>query len=419
MNKTIILVVVNFIFFHYVAFTCPSDGRTTNSYYADKSKVGEIYELQAEKLREFLTLFKQALTAEQQGKIAELKLDYKPYFEPNACAGNNKITVLDGLTLFVGNDDELAFVLAHELGHILENHYVKSVAKSIVATVAANATAVALSSAAGGGAAGGVAGNISGQIVGGAMMGAFSRPQEQSADEWAVKLLFKTGFDVRRASKLMDKWIEYMPQSNIPNFFSTHPMSTERREEVLSLLQKLEALEVATVFSSLNNVSEINQKLMQYQSQINRKAFLEDAKAKFEIYGQGKVNPNLNSSQLSMDMETIGFCLDDSNGKKPKDRVKNVFVSNRKVFWYADYKFSSLRDFKNAFAKPKFKAEWYAPDGSLFAEDVFTFVDYADQYLFSKLEWDSELGNYLLGRWRVRVTSEDKLIDERSFEILK
>ena len=60
--------------------------------------------------------------------------------EVNAFAsGDKEICVYTGLLKFVNDDDELAGVIAHEIGHIVNNHVAKqNVLASISATVIAN-----------------------------------------------------------------------------------------------------------------------------------------------------------------------------------------------------------------------------------------------------------------------------------------
>lgn len=103
--------------------------------------------------------------------------------EVNAYAsGENEICVYTGLLKYVNNDAELAGVIAHEMGHIINRHVAKqSVVSAVTSTVIANS---ALSSTAKTGA----------YMVNNLTMLKMSRSEEYEADITGVDLMKNAGY---------------------------------------------------------------------------------------------------------------------------------------------------------------------------------------------------------------------------------
>ena len=151
---------------------------------------------------------------------------------PNAFAlpGNN-VGVHTGMIKLAQNQDQLAAVIGHEIGHVLANHGNERVSQNLIVQGGLIATQLAL----------GNDSTTDGLIVGALGVGAqfgvllpFSRKQESEADELGIKYMAAAGFDPRQAAKL---W-EVMKGSGAgggPEFLSTHP-SPDTRIEKLSAL---------------------------------------------------------------------------------------------------------------------------------------------------------------------------------------
>lgn len=163
--------------------------------------------------------------------------------------------VLDGSSIVVFkqllnrvNDEELAAVLAHEVGHLLGKHSAEqqeeksraetvSMASSILGSIASVAT-----SAAGFGGISGTVGSVTESTTGligyGAYVGAFSRSQEYEADHIGLMLLAKAGYDPEAAIRLWSREDEVFGSSSSSTgaFFSTHPAGTDRIEKLKEYL---------------------------------------------------------------------------------------------------------------------------------------------------------------------------------------
>lgn len=132
--------------------------------------------------------------------------------EVNAYAnGNSEIYVYTGLLKFVDNDAELAGVISHEIGHILNNHVAK---QSIANTVSSTAIAVAnMSSGA----------RLTAQVANELTMLKVSRSEEYEADITGVDLMTKAGYNPLAMVSVL-----YKISGNFVDFVQTHPSGDKR-----------------------------------------------------------------------------------------------------------------------------------------------------------------------------------------------
>lgn len=136
------------------------------------------------------------------------------------------VYVTTGL-LKVANDNELASVLAHEVGHIVARHSLKTLKKSQeyddIARSLGDLT--------------GVAGNVArdlgvslGQMIGAGLLTAHSRDEEREADFLGVRGMARANFDPQGMVSMFQKLqrIEAQDSSLIGSLFSDHPDAQER-----------------------------------------------------------------------------------------------------------------------------------------------------------------------------------------------
>lgn len=151
------------------------------------------------------------------------------------------ILVYKGLINLVENDDQLASVLAHELGHVLADHHnddgekertsFLSIGSTILGTVASVATTYYTGSSDLGNVAGDVTGTATAVVGYGAFVKSYSRGQEYQADDIGLSIMVKAGYDPNEAIKLWN----LMEKNNVGDktaFFSTHPKSRDRAERI-------------------------------------------------------------------------------------------------------------------------------------------------------------------------------------------
>tara|TARA_B100000780_G_scaffold257049_1_gene206617 strand:+ start:1839 stop:2636 length:798 start_codon:yes stop_codon:yes gene_type:complete len=167
--------------------------------------------------------------------------------EVNAFAlpGGN-IVIYTGLLRFAENADEVAAVLAHEIGHMEEKHVVKRLVKEFGVQI--------LFSVVGGD------GMVLSEITKSATSTYFDRGQEEEADEFGLHLLDSTNIDPRTMGvffKRLDR--EYGYNENL-DIFMTHPNLKSRVRESFQY-----PIDSGRVFTSINlNWDEVHTALEVY-----------------------------------------------------------------------------------------------------------------------------------------------------------
>lgn len=141
---------------------------------------------------------------------------------PNAFVlPSGKIGVTTSLLALVRNDDQLAAVLGHEVGHVVARHAAERYSTSA-------ATSVVLSGVQG---VAGDYGQAAGAIGGlGAQLGVllpFSRRDELEADRLGVDYMQRAGFAPRESIALW-RLMQGQRQGSNPEFASTHPSDSTR-----------------------------------------------------------------------------------------------------------------------------------------------------------------------------------------------
>lgn len=154
----------------------------------------------------------------------------------NAFATENKdIVFYSGLVVKSSNQNQLEGVMAHELGHLLAQHHVKSRVKNTNSGLPAIAgTVLGLGAVIAGAPQAGYAAIIGGSAAGASKQLAHSREHENEADSIAIKLLEKADVSVKGLAeffKILQREERSFLHSN-PEFLNTHP-ATERRKSFI------------------------------------------------------------------------------------------------------------------------------------------------------------------------------------------
>lgn len=145
------------------------------------------------------------------------------------------IYIFTGLILGVDNEDELAAVISHELGHVTERHVAKRIDQMrfvSIASIAGMLAGVLLGS--GGGQ---TSGNLGKALATGSMAGAqsaflmYTRENEREADNVGLNYLTKSGYNPDAMAKTFEimhrnRW--FMSGDSVPSYLTTHPGLDER-----------------------------------------------------------------------------------------------------------------------------------------------------------------------------------------------
>jgi predicted Zn-dependent protease len=144
-----------------------------------------------------------------------------------------KIAVYTGILPVAGNDEGLATVLGHEVGHVMAHHAAERISQAQVIE-----TGTAVGSILLGGATGTDPNAVAGLLGAGAAVGLtlpFGREQEYEADRIGLTLMAKAGYDPRQAVGFWQR-MSQKSGSGGPEFLSTHPAGENRIARIEQLM---------------------------------------------------------------------------------------------------------------------------------------------------------------------------------------
>jgi predicted Zn-dependent protease len=152
---------------------------------------------------------------------------------PNAFAlPGGKVGVNTGIFTVAKNQDQLAAVVAHEVGHVYSHHHNERITKQMGTQGALQVLGALAGARYGEGAANAVVegGSIAAQA---GFLLPNSRTQETEADVVGQQLMARAGFDPRQAVNLWQNMIA-ASRSHPPEWLSTHPNPETRIQELSS-----------------------------------------------------------------------------------------------------------------------------------------------------------------------------------------
>jgi len=134
-------------------------------------------------------------------------------------------------------EGQLAGVLGHEIGHVVERHSAEHMAKAQLTQGLIGAVAVGASDPdnprAGAGAA------MIAQFVGSMVNMKYGRDDELESDKWGVELMTRAGYDPRAQIRVMEILREAGGGGRTPEFMSTHPDPGNRIERIQVLIAEM------------------------------------------------------------------------------------------------------------------------------------------------------------------------------------
>ncbi len=145
-----------------------------------------------------------------------------------------QVFITEGLLNRLENEAQLAGVLAHEIGHVINRHSAQQMAKGQLGQI--------LTVAVGVGASGGDDRGRNAQLVAAMVnqMGQlkFSRSDESEADHYGLKYMAEAGYDPSAMLDLMKILKKASGDRNPPEFLATHPLPETRLEEIRAQLKE-------------------------------------------------------------------------------------------------------------------------------------------------------------------------------------
>ena len=139
------------------------------------------------------------------------------------------------LLALMNSEDELAFVLGHEMGHVAARHGQKRQTRSTITGIGAAIAQVLTGS--------NVVGQVAGQVGQGLLLG-YSRGQENESDSLGVRYIAAAGYDPYAAPRMLsamgaaeslDAQVAGRQQAQTPSWSRTHPLSAERVRKTRTL----------------------------------------------------------------------------------------------------------------------------------------------------------------------------------------
>lgn len=130
------------------------------------------------------------------------------------------------------NEDQLAGVLGHEIGHVVARHSAEKLAQMELAQGLTGAVSMATydpSNPSGGALA---------QMVSNMMQLKYGRDQELQSDDLGVRFMIESGYDPEQLIGVMEILKRASGNRETPEFQSTHPDPENRKEHILEAIKK-------------------------------------------------------------------------------------------------------------------------------------------------------------------------------------
>lgn len=145
-----------------------------------------------------------------------------------------QIFITRGLFSRLESESELAGVLGHEVGHVINRHSAEQMAKGQLGQMLAGAVAVGADDGSGGGQRAAMIAAMVSQM----MQLKYGRGDESESDAYGMKLMVDAGYDPNGLLQLMYVLKEAGGGGRQPEMLSSHPLPETRIEEIKSRIQQ-------------------------------------------------------------------------------------------------------------------------------------------------------------------------------------
>jgi len=147
-----------------------------------------------------------------------------------------QIFITDGLYEKLENEAQLAGVLGHETGHVINRHAAQHMAKGQLGGLLATAVGVGASSNRD---SRGYSAAVIAQLVNNMAQLKFSRHDESQADEFGLKYMSQAGYDPREMLHVMEILKAVSGTGHTPEMLQTHPLPQTRLDEIGAKLKQM------------------------------------------------------------------------------------------------------------------------------------------------------------------------------------
>ena len=140
-----------------------------------------------------------------------------------------QIFITEGLMRQLDTEGQLAGVLGHEIGHVIERHGAQQMAKAKLSQGMTAAAVVA---------SGDYRSGQLAQVVAGLINMKYGRADELESDRWGIRLMGGSGYDPRAIIGVMEVLKKAGGGKSQPEFFSTHPNPENRIRRIKDEIEK-------------------------------------------------------------------------------------------------------------------------------------------------------------------------------------
>ncbi|HNG89000.1 MAG TPA: M48 family metallopeptidase, partial [Saprospiraceae bacterium] len=130
------------------------------------------------------------------------------------------------------NEDQLAGVLGHEIGHVVARHSAQRLAQMELAQGLTGAVSMATYDPSN------PNGGYLAQMVANMLTMKYGRDQELQSDDLGVRFMIQAGYDPEQLVEVMEILKQASGPNRVPEFQSTHPDPDNRKEKILEAIQK-------------------------------------------------------------------------------------------------------------------------------------------------------------------------------------
>ncbi|MBS4169257.1 M48 family metallopeptidase [Parachlamydia sp. AcF125] len=139
-----------------------------------------------------------------------------------------------GLLKQLQTEAQLAGVLSHEMGHVIERHAAQQMSKSQLGQFFVLAVGAAASDSQDSSYRASMLASLVNQML----QLRYSRQDESEADQWGLKLMRQTGYDPKAMIEVMEILKKAGGKSSLPAIFQTHPNPGLRIAQIQAYLKK-------------------------------------------------------------------------------------------------------------------------------------------------------------------------------------
>jgi len=179
-----------------------------------------------------------ALVANSDAKKSPYVFEFHVLNDPqtvNAFAlPGGQIFITTALLSQLETEDQVAGVLGHEIGHVIERHSAERISESQFFSNLGNAASILLGG-------GGGSSQVIGQVINTSLK-ANGRGDELESDDLGVKYMIQSGYDPSEMIVVMDVLKKASGGSSQPEFLSSHPDPENRKENIIASINKYKGL---------------------------------------------------------------------------------------------------------------------------------------------------------------------------------